>query len=294
MRPVREGPPRFMRPARLALASLLLSLTVAARMVEANQTAVVTSADGLHLREGPGTSQRSLMVIPNGARVAVVSAANEEGWYPIMHNGRRGWASGAYLSLDGGGERRATINSPEGLNVRAAPSVRADVVTVLPSGSVQTVSAPTSDGWAWVQGDHPGWVNTAYLNFESGGNAPLQIAAPAASSGASGFAALSAPSAPSTATQRITIRYYAAFFEGGPMYCGGIYRGEDPTVIATNSWPCGTVLKVCYSGQCITGTVRDRGAMEAGAIDLSPAGFSRLSPLATGVLGGTAEVVSTP
>jgi expansin (peptidoglycan-binding protein) len=62
-------------------------------------------------------------------------------------------------------------------------------------------------------------------------------------------------------------------------------------VAATNSWPCGTALRVCTATACVTVTVRDKGGMAANEIDLSPAGFAKLASLSAGQITATAEVV---
>ncbi len=122
-------------------------------------------------------------------------------------------------------------------------------------------------------------MNVSYLAFEGGSEGRLAAAGRPESQGGGGT--------------RIAVRYYHPSFEGGRMACGGIYRAGDPTIAATNTWPCGTNLRVCTSnGACIAVTVRDTGGMGHNEIDVSASAFQRLAPLATGVIIASAEVIN--
>ena len=56
-----------------------------------------TTAD-LNLRSGPGADQAVLLVIPNGAPVALTGEASG-GYLGVSYNGTTGWADAAYLAL---------------------------------------------------------------------------------------------------------------------------------------------------------------------------------------------------
>lgn len=57
------------------------------------------TADALNLRTGAGTSHSILIVMPNDARVTLVSSAPSSGWYNVRYASTTGWASGTYLAL---------------------------------------------------------------------------------------------------------------------------------------------------------------------------------------------------
>ncbi len=274
--------PRSVRPVHLILLTLAaaLVLAVSERAAEADAIAIVLPTDGLNLRANPGIDQQSLILIPGGTRIAILGAANGDGWYPASYQSQRGWVMGAFLAFDelaAGAARKATVNAADGLNVRAAPSQAAVVVTVLAAGMTVTATGQaTSDGWALVQvAELSGWVNAAYLTYEGAPSLPTTGTATAAR----GVAA-------------VVVRYYHSSFEGSGMACGGVYHADDPTIAATNSWPCGTALRVCNGPACIAVTVKDTGGMAPNEIDLSAAGFARLASLGTGTIAATAEVVS--
>jgi murein DD-endopeptidase MepM/ murein hydrolase activator NlpD len=59
----------------------------------------------------------------------------------------------------------ATVTSPDGVNLRSAPSTSAQILTVVPLGSVLSLTGdPTPDGWYPVSfGAYTGWASGAYL-----------------------------------------------------------------------------------------------------------------------------------
>jgi len=74
------------------------------------------------------------------------------------------------------------------------------------------------------------------------------------------------------------------------MADGTPFNPNDPTIAASNLWPLGTRLLVCHGANCITVTVRDRGAFRH-ALDLSQAAFASLAPLSRGVITVTVQVL---
>lgn len=282
----------FPRAARLAAALTALFLALASVTAGADSVATVVPSDGLRLRAGPGTDHQVLDVVPGGTRIGIVGTATADGWYPAVYRGKRGWVSAAYLAWDdatASAARRATVTPSDGLNLRAAPSESAEILTTLAAGAgVILAGQPTTDGWALVSvGERQGWVKASYLAIEG---APVANASSALVLGAPAVA-LSAPGPAAAGSSRVIVRYYGAEFEGSRLACGGTFRADDVAVAATNSWPCGTVLRVCTATACVTVTVRDTGGMGPNEIDLSPAGFAKLAPLSAGQITATAEVV---
>lgn len=252
--------------------------------------------DGLRLRAGPSTDERVVDLIPGGTRIALTGQATADGWYPAVYKAQRGWVLGSHLAFDdltAAAARRAVVAAADGLNLRAAPLPTADILTVLPGGTALTVTGrATGDGWALVlAGDLTGWVTASYLAIEGQPAAP----APAPAGGLAASPALepAAPPAPAAGATRVTVSYYNPSYEGSPLACGGVYHADDLTVAATNSWPCGTALRVCRGAACVAVTVRDKGAMGPNFIDVSAAAFQRLgASLNDGVITATAEVVT--
>lgn len=287
-------PIRCLRPARLVVLAALMVVAAAGRTAAwADAVAVVVPADGLRLRAGPSTEHPVLDLIPGGTRLAVTGRAVAGNWYPVVYRGQSGYVLGEFLSFDEAGvaaTRKATVTPPDGLNLRAAPSETAEVRAVLTAGTVVTVlGQPTSDGWALVQvNEMSGWVFATYLAILTSSPSPTSGRGVAEGRGEGSL--FSAPATPGGGT-RVTVRYYHPSFEGERMACGGEYRADDPTIAATNSWPCGTVLRLCRGAACVVVTVRDRGGMAANEVDVSAAAFARLGTLGEGVITATAEVI---
>jgi len=282
--PRQARPPRWLRAVRLALFLLPLASAHLAVPARADTSATVVPADGLNLRAGPSTAHRVLELIPAGTRIAIVGVPTADGWYPAVYRGQRGWVLGAYVVFDewtAATVRRATVLPADGLNLRSAPLEGAPVVAVLPAGTVVTAARATADDWALVLvGERSGWVKAVFLAFE----APLPAAGPPAGTDA-------APAGATGAGIPMKVTYYDPALEGNRLACGGIYRGDDPTIAAATRWPCGTVLRVCRAAACVTVTVRDTGAMGLDELDLSAAAFQRLAPLGLGLIHATVEVV---
>ena len=96
---------------------------------------------------------------------------------------------------------------------------------------------------------------------------------------------------PSAGTRGIAT-WYGVTDGFGPedtMADGSPFNPYDPTITASNSWPLGTLLRVCHGERCIPVRVRDRGNFRH-ALDLSMAAFAVLAPLSSGVIEVTIEV----
>ncbi|HTE85931.1 MAG TPA: SH3 domain-containing protein, partial [Dehalococcoidia bacterium] len=95
-----------------------------------------------------------------------------------------------------------TVTSPDGLNLRSGPSTQAQVLAVVPLGSVLTLSGdPTGDGWYPVTfGSASGWAYGAYLT--AGELTPTQAAAAAPIASAPALA-VSPPSSPTAVTTNL-------------------------------------------------------------------------------------------
>jgi len=286
--PIRSAasPKRLPRAARLALLTIPLLVLAAASVVHADSIATVLPPDGLHLRAAPGTQHPSLDLIPGGTEVALTGDKNDAGWYPAAYKGKRGWLLGEFLDVPGDAAsltRRAIVRAADGVNLRDEPNTDATRLTTVPGGTSITVSARTTeDGWVLAaHGGQTGWIAAEHLRVES---APAPSPSPSRSPSASAAPAGGTPT-------RVTLTYYHASLEGGPMACGGRYRAEDPTIAAATSWPCGTRLRVCRNGNCITVTVQDTGHLGSNWLDLSAAAFRQLAPLPDSLVTATAEVL---
>lgn len=147
-----------------AYAQFLVAGAVEQGSVDAG-VAVTTSE--LNLRAGPSTSDDVLLVMPEGAEVAL-TGDQANGFYGVEFDGESGWASADYLDLDGGSapaSDRAVVDSA--LNLRNGPSTGDDVLAVMPGGAEVAVNGAAENGFYPVSfNGQEGWAFGEFLLFE--------------------------------------------------------------------------------------------------------------------------------
>ena len=133
----------------------------------------------LYMRTGPGTSSKSVLVMPKGATVILVEDGGA--WKKITYNGKTGWASGKYLSqlsvsapVDPPSEAPPALTNPTGIGaiykttgnlyMRTGPAQTYKSVMIIPSGASVTL---VEDGeWKKVTyNGKTGWASGKYLNL---------------------------------------------------------------------------------------------------------------------------------
>ena len=130
---------------------LLLSLSqarpaTAASAIQAD--ALATTTTQLNLRTGPGVNTAVRRTIPSGAFIQVQSGPHNGAWYAASFAGVSGYVHGAYLRQRPAALRLSEVTAIANLNLRAAPSVAAPVIGVLPYGAKVTIDPkPLADGW---------------------------------------------------------------------------------------------------------------------------------------------------
>ena len=123
----------------------------------------VTTAD-LNLRAGPGTDHAVLAVMPNGATITVWYGEQVNGFLRTRYGSLEGWAYQDYI--------RGTLGQPPAnrvvvtvdINLRAAPSLDAPIILVMPAGSTADGAAEVVNGFRHVTYNGiVGWAFNAYL-----------------------------------------------------------------------------------------------------------------------------------
>ncbi|HET7034298.1 MAG TPA: SH3 domain-containing protein [Thermomicrobiaceae bacterium] len=209
--------------------------------------ASVTTTANLNLRAGPSYDDKVLTVMPSGSAVTV-NGDPRDGFYPVSYHGTSGWALGTYLSLgtippdQSASSTPASAVTTDWLNLRAGPSLGADVLTVMPVGASATLKGDTRNGFAAVSyGGRDGWASTAYLKIGTTG----QAAAPAASGWVT-TADLNLRAGPSTSNAVLTVMPEgSAVTVTGPAQSGFYpisYQG-------TNGWASGAYLTQAGNGR---------------------------------------------
>jgi uncharacterized protein YraI len=137
-----------------------------------------TVIDGaLNLRAGPSTADRVLLVMPDSAAVTLLGDESN-GFLAVSYRGTRGWAYGAYLDTDGGGDDGGDDGGSSGgtatvfdgaLNLRAGPSTADTVLAVMPDGATVELRGDPENGFYPVRyGGRNGWAYGDYLDFGGG------------------------------------------------------------------------------------------------------------------------------
>ncbi len=142
----------------------------------------VVADGGLRLREGPGTSYKQILLIPNYSTVTVTRTNGD--WLYVSYDDAKGWVSGEFVVF-GEVESSATTTTAEvsvvkpaeeydegkpmtvkvedGLRMRAGPGTEYPKILLIPSGAA-VVEYGRQAGWAYVgYAGARGWVSGEFL-----------------------------------------------------------------------------------------------------------------------------------
>jgi hypothetical protein len=214
----------------------------------------------------------------------------------------------------------ATVTSPEGLNLRATPTISGNVVLIVPfDAQLNITGAATSDYWYPVTyNGASGWASGEYL--AAGTLSPIAARTAAALippsvraastpfSGAPGGAPtllnaaavpqITNPGSGSGATYSETVSYYGiddATITGSPMACGSPFDPYNQHGAATNDFNCGTWLLVSApDGRQVEVQVMDHGGYTHHWMDLTYAAFGVIADRRQGAIQATVRVLSQP
>ncbi|CEH35068.1 C40 family peptidase [Romboutsia lituseburensis] len=156
--------------------------SVAPETPSTGKKATITTSS-LNIRSGPSTSYSVVTKAYKGEKVEILE--NSSGWYKVkLSNGKVGWGSGSYISLDGDSgqidqERPVNPEVPstgkEGvittssLNIRSGPSTSYSIITKVSKGETVEI-LESSNGWYKVKlsNGKVGWGSGSYITV--GGN----------------------------------------------------------------------------------------------------------------------------
>ena len=141
----------------------------ASRVVSGGRTGIVTASGGLNLRSLPNSSGEVLSVLEQNQEVTILGEA-QGGFYPVRAGQLTGYLSASYVKIKEEGTEETTahsqsmrvaVNTRNGLNLRAAPSLSSEVLYIVPDGMVLDVLEEAADGFLHVR-----WAN--YEGYVSG------------------------------------------------------------------------------------------------------------------------------
>ncbi len=154
----------------IAIALLISVLLVIPAFAE---NATVTASD-VNFRSGPGTGYSILDCLPKGASVTVTDRSNSS-WYAVNYNGRDGFMSSMYLSVqadsgeNGGAEvivvgeaQPGTINAMY-VRFRSGPSTDSTILGEYNTGKELSVTGYSGDWTACIINGQAGYVYSQYV-----------------------------------------------------------------------------------------------------------------------------------
>ncbi len=182
------------------------------------------------------------------------------------------------------------ILGPVCLNLRPAPTtIGTTPIECLAGGTiVQSLGDTEVDvtGREWIKVSVRGLTGWVAREFTTPHQRPGSVG-PGDNSGTN-------PAGPPSNTLVGEATFYHDSLAGNPMYCGGIYDPNDPTIAASTKYDCGTRLRIWRETRYVDVEVQDTGVFPADKIDLSPAAFNRLGMLAEGRISVRIEVLALP
>jgi uncharacterized protein YraI len=161
---------RMLRVMATAGAAVVAGGVVKAMPAGAEEYTFLKATVNLNLREQPSTSAKVIVVIPKGAKVALVSGKAKNGFRHVSLKGATGWAYGDYLILADSPEGAAffgTAKTTANVNLRHGPSTNDEVLEVVAKGTTVSVSDWVSGGFRYVEVDgYLGWISEQYLKYD--------------------------------------------------------------------------------------------------------------------------------
>ena len=138
--------------------------------------------DEVNFRAGPSTSDQIYREVPEGS-IVVISGKEENGFLPVKYLKKAGWISSDYIDLGdagngggGGSGDGETAITTDDVNFRAGSSLSVGIISVLAPGSEVKITGDEVNGFMPVTyGGYDGWVYSAYLLIESGGDDTMKV-----------------------------------------------------------------------------------------------------------------------
>jgi cell wall-associated NlpC family hydrolase len=138
-----------------------------------------TNNDGVRCRTAPSTGGSVITVVPEGAIVDLIGAA-DSGWQPINCGGQAGFVSTEFVSYDfsGGadfgsanvtGEAMVAGTNGDGVRCRTSASTSSAIITVVSEGSSISLRGDAQGGWQPVVcAGSNGYVSSEFVSFDGG------------------------------------------------------------------------------------------------------------------------------
>ncbi len=123
----------------------------------------VSSAEGLNVRSGPGTSNQVLGAIVDKTQVEIIG--NSGGWGKITYKGRDAWVCLQYVSFNADFQ----VVETDGVNFRSGPGINHSIIGAIPFKEIVSITEVCGD---WGKGSYKGrtgWVCMTYVTLKPTG-----------------------------------------------------------------------------------------------------------------------------
>ena len=128
------------------------------------------TTENLNLRVEASTSSKIITTIPKGKTIEIVEKLNS-GWYKVNYNGKTGYVSSSYVSINGSTENKPSIVTEKGvttanLNLRVKASTSSKIITTIPKGQTIEIVEKLNSGWYKVNyNGKTGYVSSKYVRL---------------------------------------------------------------------------------------------------------------------------------
>ena len=128
------------------------------------------TTENLNLRVEASTSSKIITTIPKGKTIEIVEKLNS-GWYKVNYNGKTGYVSSSYVSINGSTENKPSIVTEKGvttanLNLRVGSSTSSKIITTIPKGKTIEIVEKLNSGWYKVNyNGKTGYVSSKYVRL---------------------------------------------------------------------------------------------------------------------------------
>ncbi|MGL4774115.1 MAG: SH3 domain-containing protein [Clostridium sp.] len=139
---------------------------------EPSKTGIVNVSTSLNVRSGAGTNYSIVASLSKGKKVEIVGESGD--WYKIKFDGKEGYVSKKYISVDGQGNTGGSTSTKEGivqvsntLNVRSGAGTNYSKVGSLSKGEKVTILGESGDWYKISFSGKEGYVAKQYIQLTS-------------------------------------------------------------------------------------------------------------------------------
>ncbi|MBE5996123.1 MAG: hypothetical protein E7240_02060 [Lachnospiraceae bacterium] len=161
---------KYTKSLKRAMAVLLAAMIFFAgsmTMITAKADTTMKTTTAVNLRKEASSTSAKITVVPEGAKVTVVSTSNAK-WYKVTYNGKTGFIYSKYLG------NKQTANETkimaEDLNMRSSMSKanNKNIIKVIPKGAVVTILSKEADMWYKVSyGGKTGYIKGGHFTDDT-------------------------------------------------------------------------------------------------------------------------------